>query len=76
MQCPNAKKLIKFVSLGAYPEGSQQVITALTIAERLANTMKVLLNPLVADVLKEISNDKTLTLFNSIAVSNGINISL
>ena len=33
--------------------------------------MKVLLNPSVADVLKEISDDKTLTLFNSIAVSNG-----
>ena len=33
--------------------------------------MKVLLNPSVADVLKKISDDKTLTLFNSIAVSNG-----
>ena len=32
--------------------------------------MKVLLNPSVADVLKKISDDKTLTLFNSIAVSN------
>jgi hypothetical protein len=33
--------------------------------------MKVLLNPSVADVLKKITDDKTLTLFNSIAVSNG-----
>ena len=33
--------------------------------------MKVLLNPSVADVLKKISDDKTLTLFNSIAVYNG-----
>jgi predicted transcriptional regulator len=33
--------------------------------------MKVLLTPSVADVLKKISDDKTLTLFNSIAVSNG-----
>jgi hypothetical protein len=33
--------------------------------------MKVLLNPSVANVLKKISDDKTLTLFNSIAVSNG-----
>jgi hypothetical protein len=33
--------------------------------------MKALLNPSVADVLKKISDDKTLTLFNSIAVSNG-----
>ena len=33
--------------------------------------MKVLLNPSVADVLKKISDDKTLTLFNSIAVSSG-----
>ena len=33
--------------------------------------MKVLLNPSVADVLKKISDDKTLNLFNSIAVSNG-----
>ena len=33
--------------------------------------MKVLLNPSVADVLKKISDDKTLTLFNSIAVFNG-----
>ena len=32
--------------------------------------MKVLLNPSVADVLKKISDDKTLTLFNSIAVSS------
>jgi hypothetical protein len=29
------------------------------------------LTPLVADVLKKISDDKTLILFNSIAVSNG-----
>ena len=33
--------------------------------------MKVLLNPSVAEVLKKITDDKTLTLFNSIAVSNG-----
>ena len=33
--------------------------------------MKVLLNPSVANILKKISDDKTLTLFNSIAVSNG-----
>jgi hypothetical protein len=33
--------------------------------------MKVLLNPSIADVLKKISDDKTVNLFNSIAVSNG-----
>ena len=33
--------------------------------------MKALLTPSVADVLKKISDDKTLTLFNSIAISQG-----
>jgi hypothetical protein len=33
--------------------------------------MKVLLTPSVVDVLKKISDDKTLTLFNSIAIFNG-----
>jgi hypothetical protein len=33
--------------------------------------MKALLTPSVVDVLKKISDDKTLTLFNSIAVFNG-----
>jgi hypothetical protein len=33
--------------------------------------MKALLTPSITDVLKKISDDKTLTLFNSIAVSHG-----